>query len=249
MSLMDMFTDVNELSQNLMNGLTLAEVTNTEDPDNLGRVKVKMLLRDSTENETNWARVIVPFAGSTMGMYMIPNVGDVVVIAFLGGHIDKPLVLGGVWSKTSKPPVDNEKGKNNSKIIKTRSGHTITLCDEEGKEKIEVKSSKGAIVTMDDKAETVEIKDSGGTNCIKMDSKGGSVSITADKKLELKAGSTTVTLDGTGNKLEMKSNTVEMKGMQVNVKGDTTLKLESGATLEVKAGAVAQIKGATVTIN
>lgn len=249
MSFFDVFTETNESRQNLMRGLTLAEVTNTQDPDNLGRIKVKMLLRDSEENESNWARLIVPFAGSTMGVYWIPDVGDVVAVAFLGGQIDKPIILGGVWSKDSKPPVDNEQGKNNSKIVKTRSGHTITLSDEEGKEKIVVKSSKGALITIDDEKETVEIKDSGGTDCIKLDKAAGSVSITADKKIELKAGSTTVTLDGTGNKLEMKSNTVEMKGMQVNVKGDTTLKLESGATLEVKAGAVAQIKGATVTIN
>lgn len=249
MSLLDLFSDSEESLQHLMTGMTLGVVTNTEDPDNLGRVKVKFLLRDSAENESGWARVIVPFAGSSMGMYMIPDVDDEVVVAFLGGQLDKPIILGGIWSKTKKPPKDNEKGKNNTKMIKTRSGHIISLSDEDGKEKIEIKSSKGICVTLDDENDKVEIKDSGGSNKVTIDGKAGSVAIAAEKKIDLKAGGTTVTLDGTGNKLAMKSTTVEVKGTQVNMKGDTTVKIESGATLEVKAGAMAQIKGATVKIN
>lgn len=249
MSLIDLFTDSEESLQHLMPGMTLGEVTNTEDPDNLGRVKIKFLLRDSAENESGWARVIVPFAGSSMGFYMLPNVGDEVVVAFLGGQLDKPVVIGGIWSKTKKPPKDNEKGKNNTKMIKTRTGHTISLSDEDGKEKIEIKSSKGLTMTLDDKDEKIEIKDSGGSNKVTIDSKAGSVAIAGEKKIELKAGGTTVTLDGTGNKLAMKSTTVEMQGTQVTVKGDTTVKVESGATLEVKAGAMAQIKGSMVKIN
>lgn len=249
MSFYDIFTDDNETTKNLMTGMTLAKVTNLEDPDNLGRIKVKFLLRDEAENESCWARVVVPFAGSTMGVYMLPEVDDEVVVAFLGGQLDKPIILGGVWSKTSKPPKDNEKGKNNTKMIKTKSGHTVTFYDESDKEKIEIKSAKGATVTIDDEKEKIEIKDKSGSNKMTIDGKAGSLSFEAEKKIELKTGGSKITLDGTGNKIEAKTQTLQLQGMQVNIKGDTAVKVESGATLEVKAGAVAQIKGATVTIN
>ena len=71
-----------------------------------------------------------------MGAYCIPDVNDEVVVAFLGGQLDKPVIVGGVWSKTSKPPKDNEKGKNHTKMVKTKSGHTVTFSDEKDKEKI-----------------------------------------------------------------------------------------------------------------
>ncbi len=249
MSLFDLFNDDNEVTRHLASGMTLAKVTNLEDPDNLGRIKVKFLLRDVEENESCWARVIVPFAGSTKGVYMLPEVDDEVVVAFLGGQLDKPVILGGVWSKTSKPPVDNEKGKNNTKMIKTKSGHTVTFTDEEGKEKIEVKSAKGASITLDDKAESLSFRDKSGNNTITIDGKNGKLSFEAEKKIEFKTGGSTITLDGTGNSIEVKTQQLKMKGMQVELKGDTAVKIESGATLEVKAGAVAQIKGSMVTIN
>lgn len=244
-----MFSDNNDQLRNLMTGMTLGVVTNTEDPENLGRVKVKFLLRDKAENESTWARVIVPFAGKEMGTYCIPDVNDEVVVAFLGGQLDKPVIVGGVWSKTSKPPKDNEKGKNHTKMVKTKSGHTVTFSDEKDKEKIEVKSSKGHTITIDDKAETIEIKDTGGSNKVKIASKDGAITLQAEKKIELKAGGSSIVLDGTGNKIDIKSSTIEAKGMQVTIKGDATVKVESGGTLEVKASAMAQIKGAMVTIN
>lgn len=249
MSLFDLFNDDNEVTRNLLVGMTLAKVTNLEDPDQLGRIKVKFLLRDLEENESCWARVVVPFAGSTTGVYMLPEVDDEVVVAFLGGQLDKPVILGGVWNKTAKPPVDNEKGKNNTKMIKTKSGHTVTFTDEDGKEKIEVKSAKGATLTIDDKAESISLKDKGGSNTMTIDGKNGKLSFEAEKKIEFKTGGSTLTLDGTGNSIEIKTQQLKMKGMQVEIKGDTTVKVESGATLEVKAGAMAQIKGAMVTIN
>ncbi len=249
MSFYDVFMDENETSRHLMTGLALGKVTNLEDPENLGRIKVKFLLRDETENESCWARVVAPFAGNAMGAYMLPEVDDEVVVAFLGGQLDKPIILGGVWTKTSKPPKDNEKGKNHTKMIKTKSGHTVTFYDEKGKEKIEIKTANGAQITLDDEHEKIEMKDKGGSNKITIDGKAGSLSFEAEKKIELKTGGSKITLDGSGNKIEAKTQTLQLQGMQVSLKGDTSVKVESGATLEVKAGAVAQIKGATVTIN
>ncbi|GAU77510.1 VgrG protein [Fusibacter sp. 3D3] len=232
-----------------MYGLTLGIVTNTQDPDNLGRIKVKLPLRDEAENESAWARMIVPFAGNEMGVYFIPDVGDEVIVAFLGGQLEKPVIVGGVWSKSVKPPMANEEGKNLTKMIKTKSGHELTFFDEEDKGKITLKSSKGYTIEMDDENEKLTLKDPKGKNKVEMSSKDGKITVEAEKKIELKSGGSSIIIDGTGNKITIKSNTVEIKGLQVNVKGDTTVKLESGATMEIKAGAISQIKGNPVAIN
>lgn len=249
MSFYDLFNNENERDESRMYGFTLAIVTNTEDPDGLGRVKLKLPLRDNPENETTWARVIVPFTGKEMGFYYIPDVGDEVIVAFLGGQMEKPIVVGSVWSKSVKPPVGNETGKNFSKIIKTKSGHELRLYDEKDKGKITLKSSKGYTLFMDDENEKMIIKDPDNKNKLEMSSKDGKIVIEAEKKIEIKAGSSSIIIDGTGNKISIQSNTIEVKGLQVNIKGDTTVKLESGATMEVKAGAIAQIKGNPVSIN
>lgn len=249
MSMYDLFFDTNERSDNLMYGLTLGIVSNTEDPDGLGRIKVKLPLRDDSETESAWARVIVPFAGKEMGAYLIPDVGDEVIVAFIGGQLEKPLIVGGVWSKNVKPPMGNEEGKNLTKMIKTKSGHELTFFDEKDKGKITLKSSKGYLVEMDDENKKLTVKDPDGKNKIEMSTSDGKIAIEAEKKIELKSGGSSIIIDGTGNKISIKSNTIEVKGLQVNVKGDTTVKLESGATMEIKAGAISQIKGNPVSIN
>ncbi len=249
MSMYDLFFDTNERDDNRMYGLTLGIVTNTEDPDNLGRIKVKLPLRDEAENESAWARVIVPFAGKEMGVYFIPDVGDEVIVAFLGGQLEKAVIVGAVWSKSVKPPMENESGKNLTKMIKTKSGHELVFFDEEDKGKVTLKSSKGYLVEMDDEKEKLTIKDPDGKNKVELSTKDGKITVEAEKKIELKSGDSSIIIDGTGNKITIKSNTVEIKGLQVNVKGDTTVKVESGATMEIKAGAISQIKGNPVAIN
>ena len=94
-------------SHNRFFGVTLGLVTNNQDPEKLGRIKVKFPWL-SDEDESNWARIITPMAGDDRGMFFLPEVDDEVLVAFEQGDMRFPFVLGSLWNGQDKPPETNE---------------------------------------------------------------------------------------------------------------------------------------------
>jgi type VI secretion system secreted protein VgrG len=98
-----------------------AEVVDNEDPEGLGRVKVRFFWQDNAAS-TPWIRIDQIHAGNEYGSYFVPEIGDQVMIGFQDGNPDRPYVLGAVYHKKSNQKANQEKG-NNIKTIKTRSGN------------------------------------------------------------------------------------------------------------------------------
>ena len=124
-------------SESKIYGVVVGIVTNNKDPEELGRVKVK-LPRISGEDESHWARVATFMAGKDRGAFFLPEVNDEVLVAFEHGDINMPYVIGSLWNGVDKPLETNSDGKNNVRVIKSRSGHIIRLNDKDGEEKIEI---------------------------------------------------------------------------------------------------------------
>jgi uncharacterized protein involved in type VI secretion and phage assembly len=77
-------------------------VTNNNDPDGLGRVKVKFpTLGDKLESW--WARIASPSAGKDRGLLMMPIANDEVLVAFEHGDPRRPYVIGSLWNGQAKP--------------------------------------------------------------------------------------------------------------------------------------------------
>ena len=75
--------------------------------DKYGRVKVQFRWdRVGTKNEKSscWVRVSYPWAGKQFGMVALPRVGDEVVVEFLEGNPDRPLITGRVYNADNLPP-------------------------------------------------------------------------------------------------------------------------------------------------
>jgi phage protein D len=127
--------------------LVIGIVTNNQDPENLGRVKVKFpWLCD--HDESAWARLVSPMAGAGRGLFSLPEIDDEVLVGFEHGDIHRPFVLGGLWNGLDQPPLVVDaavggNGKVNQRILKSRSGHTITLNDREGAEEITIIDKTG----------------------------------------------------------------------------------------------------------
>jgi uncharacterized protein involved in type VI secretion and phage assembly len=111
-------------------GLHYGVVTQNKDPEKLDRVKVKLQWLDrGDEDEAHWAQLVTPMEGKQFGWYALPDIDDVVVVMFIGGHISQPVILGGIWSKPDPSPEPNEDGKNNFRGYRSRSGHRLILDD------------------------------------------------------------------------------------------------------------------------
>jgi type VI secretion system secreted protein VgrG len=89
----------------------------------------------NNEKSSCWLRHAQVFAGSGWGATFLPLVGCEVVVAFIGGDPDRPLVLGGVYNGDHKPPRELPKDAVKT-VIQDVAGNFLVLDGQQGKESI-----------------------------------------------------------------------------------------------------------------
>lgn len=75
--------------------------------DQYGRIKVHFhwdRYGQRNQNSSCWVRVSSPWAGGGFGGIQLPRVGDEVIVDFIGGHPDRPIVIGRVYNAGNMPP-------------------------------------------------------------------------------------------------------------------------------------------------
>ncbi|EFM11324.1 conserved hypothetical protein [Paenibacillus curdlanolyticus YK9] len=201
-------------------GVMIAIVTNNQDPEGIGRVKLMYPWRGGTgggaSDESNWARIAVPSAGKARGFYFLPEVDDEVLVAFENGDINYPYVLGSLWNGKDTPPGSNDDGNNNKRIIKSRSGHEIVLDDTDGKENITITSKDGQTIKLADGSDgpAIALKDANGNE---------------------------VVIDGASNAITLKSSQkITIKSNEVQLEANASMTLKSSGTLKIQ-GSIVQI--------
>lgn len=78
--------------------------------DDFGRVKVHFhwdRYDESNEKSTCWVRVSQPWAGKGWGGYFIPRIGQEVIVDFLNGDPDRPIIIGRVYNDDQPKPFDS----------------------------------------------------------------------------------------------------------------------------------------------
>lgn len=212
-------------------GLWVGVVDDIDDPNAWGRVRVLLPWLDG-EIASIWARLGVPAAGPERGFFFIPEVGDEVVVGFLGDP-RYPVVLGSLWNGSHAPPETLDAQTNAIRSIVSRSGHRFTFDDSDGAEKVEVKTSAEQTLTLDDASgsEKIELKDKAG-NLVTLESAG----------ITLKAASGDITLEASSGK-------IALSGSKIEGKSTGPAKLESSAKLDLQASATLGLTGAMVKIN
>lgn len=101
------------------------------------------------------ARLAAPMAGKDRGLLFLPEKDDEVLVAFEGGDLDRPCVIGALWNGRDPPPST----KPDQRMIKSHSGHIIRLDDTGGNEKIEIIDKSGNnLIAIDTAPGTITIK-------------------------------------------------------------------------------------------
>ena len=176
----------------LWHGVQTAVVVDIKDPDNQGRVKVKLPWSPDAGGATCevWARLATMMAGNNRGTWFVPDVDDEVLVAFEAGDARRAYVIGALWNgKDSAPETMDGAGNNDKKVIRSRNGVKVTLDDQDGQEKLILETPGGQKVTLKDGPGAVEIVDSNG-NSVKLESAG--ITINASAKVTVQAGQVNV---------------------------------------------------------
>ena len=223
-------------------GVTVGVVTNNQDPDGRFRVKVELKYYFQGE-ESDWLRIAMPLAGPEMGMYMLPEVHDEVLVSFLNGDPNSAIVIGCLFNGKDKFPQkikttpDNKElaipnseqgGKNNYRFFHSRSGHTLMFSDEEGKCHVSMRTMSGNEFVMDDTdgKEKIQLYDKDNKQWMEIDVPKKTITIQTD----------------TGDICLKAKKKILLECEDFELKASKTIKTDSGTTTDLKVGTAASIK-------
>jgi uncharacterized protein involved in type VI secretion and phage assembly len=219
-----------------VHGVVPAIVSNVDDPDQIGRVKVAFpWLADNSESY--WARVATIGAGNERGILMLPEVGDEVLVAFDHGDARLPYVVGGLYNGKNKPPVNPVKsGAVVTRAIVSRHGHLVELHD--GDDVVTIATGDGKHTLVLDQKNSKVLLDTSGD--VEVTAKG-KVAVTATGAMKFE----------TKDKFELKAAmgvTVDAGGGPFEAKG-VSAKVEGSAGAELSSSGSTAIRGSLVTLN
>jgi type VI secretion system secreted protein VgrG len=212
--------------------------------DKYGRVKAQFhwdRYSKTDDKSSCWVRVAQPLAGKEWGMFHLPRVGQEVLVDFLEGDPDEPVVIGTLYNGEAMPPwtlPDNKTQSGfKSKSYKGQGFNEVRFEDKAGSEEIYIHAQKDQTELVEhDRVEQVNnehhltigkdsFEDIGGDHHVSVggdrnETVGGGLSLNISKDLNCKAG-TKVAYDA---------------GTEMHLKAGTTLVLEASATLSLKVG-------------
>jgi phage baseplate assembly protein gpV len=203
----------------------------------------------------------VPVATGHIGTVAIPNVGDLVLLAFDKGDINQPIIVGRMYTDTERPPVNR-----NDEIIfrlplQKDDSETIKAAVRaiEGREILIELPSKITVQLVDDRVKVVAGQNelvmdqpggSGGTTVVQAGrtrvtiNQDGDLSIEAAGDISLKTTTGDVTIEGKNITLKSTMDTTIDAGMQATLKGGITATVQGSASTSVKGGLI-QVAGTT----
>jgi type VI secretion system secreted protein VgrG len=225
--------------------------------DKYGRVKIQFHWdRESKRDEKSscWVRVSQPWAGTGFGAMVIPRIGQEVIVDFLEGDPDRPIITGRVYNAQAMPPYLLPAGQNQSglKSNSTKGGggsNELTFDDTKGKERVYLHAQFNSnAVVENDKTETVHNNETITIDANRTESVG------ADEKLSVGAnrersvgGNETVTVGGNQEETIGIKHTLTVGADQEVVTG-TSAKLTAGLNREVSAALAYKVEATTVEI-
>jgi type VI secretion system secreted protein VgrG len=234
--------------------------------DEYGRVKVQFhwdRRGSSDENSSCWMRVSQLWAGTNWGAMFIPRIGQEVIVDFLEGDPDRPLVTGRVYHGTNMPPysLPDEKTKSTIKSYSSPDGggfNEIRFDDLKGEEQVFIHAEKNQdirtekdrmewvgqdshLIVVRNQLEKVEGDKHLTVNGDQNEKVDGTVSLEAGTDIQEKAGGKHA-LDA-AQEIHLKA------GMKVIIEAGTQVSLKAGSNFIDIGPSGVSIQGTMVNIN
>jgi type VI secretion system secreted protein VgrG len=214
--------------------------------DKYGRVKVQFHWdREGKYDDKSscWIRVSQNWAGKRWGAMFIPRIGQEVIVDFVEGDPDRPIITGRVYNAASMPPYDlpAEKTKSSIKSYSYKGGggfNELRFEDKKGSEQIFIQAQKDQDIRV--KNILKEFVGSDTHLIVKHDQLN---SVSGDKHQHVSGDHNekvegTVSLNAGADMQEKVHSKYAMDaGTEVHIKAGTNVVIESGMTLTVKVGA------------
>ncbi|MEQ5816053.1 type VI secretion system tip protein VgrG [Marinobacter sp. NFXS11] len=229
----------------LMDGPQMAMVTGPEGEeihcDQYGRVKVRFpwdRYAANDEHSSAWLRVSQGWAGGQYGFTALPRIGHEVIVSFLDGDPDQPIITGRTWHATNTPPyslpVHKTRTTLKTKTHKGEGSNELRFEDEAGEEQIYVHAQKDlALITENNRTEVIR------NDCY--------LTVGNDRKAHIK-GNDHATVNGEKREKTGKDRSFNVTGT-LHLKAGTAWLTDSGTELHIKAGQKAVIEaGAEITL-
>jgi type VI secretion system secreted protein VgrG len=225
--------------------------------DTHGRIKLQFhwdQLGAKDENSSCWVRVAQAWAGPGWGGFVLPRIGQEVVVSFLDGDPDRPLVTGCVYNGTNAPPyaLPDAQTRTTLKSSSSPGGegfNELRFEDKAGEEEVWLKAQKDLTVAVGN-ARKVTVTEADDTLEV---SKGNrSVTVATGNETLTVAGTRTVKVSGAETHTSEADHTLKVGGnLTIEVTGNITLKasgsltLEAGTSVSIKAGTALALEGGT----
>jgi len=227
--------------------------------DEFGRVKVQFhwdRYGKTDENSSCWIRVAQVWAGKKWGAMYIPRIGQEVIVEFIEGDPDRPIITGRVYNSPTMPPYDlpTEKTKSTLKSNSSKGGggfNEIRFEDKKGKEQIFIHAEKDEDIRVKNDSREYIGKDR--HLIVKKDQ---FEQVNGDKHLTVK-GDQNEKIDGTVSveaamdyQHKVGMNHALEAGTEIHIKGGMKVIIEAGMQLSLKAaGSFVDIGPAGVSIS
>jgi len=226
--------------------------------DKHGRVKVQFHWDSSgkeNENCSCWVRVAQPMAGKRWGAMFLPRVGQEVVVQFLDGSPDRPLVVGGVYNAGTRPPWDlpdqaSRSGFKSQSLGDQQMYNELRFEDKKDAEQLLIYAGRNQDVTVGNDAFVSVGNDwhiSTGANQFVKVAKDLHESVEGSRNVKV-SKDCSLSIDGDSHS--------QVEGKQyltagsVDLKGQQTITLEAGSELVLKVGSSSLVLSASgVAIN
>lgn len=222
-----------------------------------GRIKLQFhwdQLGAKDENSSCWVRVAQAWAGPGWGAFVLPRIGQEVVVSFLDGDPDRPLVTGCVYNGTNAPPyaLPDAQTRTTLKSSSSPGGdgfNELRFEDKAGEEEIWLKAQKDLTIAVGN-ARKVTVGEADDTLEV---SKGNrDVTVATGNETLTVAGTRTVKVTGAETHTSEADHTHKVGGnLTIEVTGNITIKasgslsLEAGTSVSIKAGTALALEGGT----